>query len=77
MRVIIEDSGPGLRGVDPEQLFESFYSTKSKGMGLGLPISRSIIDAHQGKLWCEPCEGHGARFVLMMPCVRGEVESNG
>jgi C4-dicarboxylate-specific signal transduction histidine kinase len=77
VRVVIEDSGPGLRGVDPEQLFESFYSTKAKGMGLGLPISRSIIEAHNGRLWCEAREGHGARFVLIMPCVRGEVAANG
>lgn len=77
VRVIIEDSGPGLAGVDPERLFESFYSTKTKGMGLGLPISRSIIEAHHGRLWCESGEGHGARFVLIMPCVRGEVAANG
>lgn len=77
VRVVVEDSGPGLNGVDPEQLFESFYSTKSKGMGLGLPISRSIMEAHGGRLWCEAGPSHGARFVLMIPTVRGEVAANG
>jgi PAS domain S-box-containing protein len=77
VRVVVEDSGHGLNGVDPEQLFESFYSTKTKGMGLGLPISRSIMEAHDGRLWCEAGPSHGARFVLMIPTVRGEVAANG
>jgi len=73
VRVIVEDTGPGLHEDDMDRLFESFYSTKVKGMGLGLPISRSIMEAHGGRLWCEPTGGRGARFVLMIPIARQEV----
>jgi signal transduction histidine kinase len=57
VRVAVRDSGPGL---DPESLshiFTPFYTTKSQGMGMGLAISRSIIEAHGGQLWAVPNDG--------------------
>jgi signal transduction histidine kinase len=65
--VAIRDSGPG---IDPEHLdrvFEAFYTTKSSGVGMGLSICRSIIDAHGGRLWAEPNEPRGAVFQFALP----------
>lgn len=62
VRVTIADSGPGLAPDVAEQLFQAFLSTKSAGMGLGLSICRTIVEAHGGKIWAEaPAEG-GTRF---------------
>jgi PAS domain S-box-containing protein len=65
--VAVRDSGPGL---DPEalaHLFDAFYTTKPDGMGMGLAISRSIIEAHGGRLWATPNESHGAVFQFRLP----------
>ena len=64
--VEVRDSGPGLDPANLPRLFESFYTTKQEGMGMGLSISRSIIDAHGGRLWATPNKPHGAvfRFTL-------------
>jgi signal transduction histidine kinase len=65
--VTVRDSGPGL---DPEalaHLFDTFYTTKPDGMGMGLAISRSIIEAHGGRLWATPNEPHGAAFQFTLP----------
>ena len=67
MRVVVRDSGPGLRADDMERLFEPFYTTKSDGMGMGLSISRAIIEAHGGRLWAMPNEPHGAVFQFTLP----------
>jgi C4-dicarboxylate-specific signal transduction histidine kinase len=69
--VAVEDCGIGL---DPEQaarLFDAFYTTKSDGLGMGLSISRSIIEAHGGKLWATPNEGPGATFQFSLPIEEG------
>jgi len=64
-RMSIADNGPGLNGQNPEQLFESFYSSKIDSMGIGLTLSRSIIENHQGYLWV--CEGTpGAIFNISL-----------
>ena len=63
--VEVRDYGIGLQ--DPDKLFDSFFTTKEKGLGMGLSISRSIIEAHEGKLWCCPTGGSGATFCLMLP----------
>jgi hypothetical protein len=68
--VEIRDSGIGLR--DPEKAFEAFFTTKEKGMGMGLAICRSIIEAHRGRLWAAPDEEAGASFCFTLP-----VQSNG
>jgi signal transduction histidine kinase len=67
--VAVRDSGPG---IDPEHLdrvFEAFYTTKSSGTGMGLSICRSIIDAHEGRLWVEANEPRGAVFKFTLPAV--------
>ena len=64
--VAVMDSGPGLGG-DPEQLFDAFYTTKPGGMGIGLSISRSIIDDHRGRLWASANAPRGAIFQFAVP----------
>jgi C4-dicarboxylate-specific signal transduction histidine kinase len=71
--VAVRDSGPG---IDPESLdrvFEAFYTTKSSGMGMGLSICRSIIDAHGGRLWAEANEPRGAIFQFTVPSAEKEL----
>ena len=66
VRVSVRDEGPGLPE-DVERLFQPFYSTKSQGLGLGLAICRSIITAHDGRLWGEPHSERGAVFLFELP----------
>jgi C4-dicarboxylate-specific signal transduction histidine kinase len=63
----IRDHGPGVQRADESRLFMPFYSTKSQGLGLGLTISRSIVEAHNGNLSLVPSEGQGATFQLLLP----------
>ena len=65
--VAVRDSGAGLGSVSLEHLFDAFYTTKPDGMGMGLAISRSIIEAHGGRLWAEPNQGPGATFSFSLP----------
>jgi C4-dicarboxylate-specific signal transduction histidine kinase len=62
VRVGVRDTGPGLNPENLSRLFEPFYTTKPEGMGMGLSICRSIIEAHGGRLWAIPCEPQGALF---------------
>jgi PAS domain S-box-containing protein len=61
------DTGPGLPPQLTEQIFEPFYTTKPHGTGMGLRISRSIIESHNGRMWAESADGHGATFHLLLP----------
>jgi PAS domain S-box-containing protein len=65
--VAVSDSGLGLPQTSPERIFEAFHTTKSSGLGMGLSICRSIIDAHGGRLWAEPNVPHGTIFRFMVP----------
>jgi len=65
--VSVRDSGPGIDPTRLEQVFEAFYTTKSSGVGMGLSICRSIIDAHGGRLWAEANEPRGAVFQFTLP----------
>jgi PAS domain S-box-containing protein len=65
--VVVSDTGPGLDAKSKGRLFETFFTTKSNGMGLGLSICRSIIEAHLGRLWVEENEPHGAVFQFSLP----------
>jgi signal transduction histidine kinase len=63
----VRDSGTGIDPATIERLFDAFYTTKEKGMGVGLSISRSIIARHEGRLWAEANEGPGATFSFCLP----------
>ena len=65
--VTVEDTGSGLDAVDLDRIFDSFYTTKPEGIGVGLSISRSIIEAHGGHLSVKPVTPHGARFCFRLP----------
>jgi signal transduction histidine kinase len=65
--VAVCDHGPGLTAEARERLFTPFYTTKPQGMGMGLSISRSIIDAHGGRLWATPNPGGGTTFQFTVP----------
>jgi C4-dicarboxylate-specific signal transduction histidine kinase len=67
VRVAVRDTGPGLRPESLPRLFEPFYTTKPDGMGMGLSICRSIIEAHGGRLWATRCEPRGALFQFTIP----------
>jgi signal transduction histidine kinase len=69
--VAVEDSGAGLDPGQAGRLFEAFYTTKPEGLGMGLSISRSIVESHGGKLWATPNEGPGATFQFSLPIEEG------
>ncbi len=64
VRLTVQDAGVGLDPQGADKLFEAFYSTKSGGMGIGLSVSRSIIESHHGRLWAAPNDGPGATFAF-------------
>jgi PAS domain S-box-containing protein len=66
--VFVQDSGIGFHPEMSERLFESFFTTKQEGMGIGLSLSRSIVEAHRGRLWATRNEGPGATFAFSIPC---------
>ncbi|MGL3104872.1 ATP-binding protein [Bradyrhizobium sp. BR 1432] len=70
--VSVQDTGPGLPTNAMDRLFEAFYTTKPEGMGMGLTICRSIIEAHGGRLWATPNGSRGAIFQFNMPMRRDE-----
>ncbi|WP_234422190.1 PhnD/SsuA/transferrin family substrate-binding protein [Sedimenticola thiotaurini] len=70
VRVTVTDTGPGLNPTVADELFNPFVTTKPNGMGLGLSISQGIIEAHKGRIFVEPAEGGGARFVFLLPTSR-------
>jgi PAS domain S-box-containing protein len=65
--VTVRDSGPGIDPEHIERVFDAFYTTKPRGMGMGLSICRSIIDAHGGRLWADAVEPRGAAFQFTLP----------
>jgi PAS domain S-box-containing protein len=67
VRISVQDLGSGIEAENMEHLFEAFYSTKPQGMGMGLRISRSIVEAHGGRLWAAPNAGPGAAFFFALP----------
>jgi PAS domain S-box-containing protein len=69
--VTVRDSGVGIAADDAERIFQPFFTTKEGGMGMGLSISRSIIENHDGKLWVFPNDGGGAAFRFTLPRVDG------
>ncbi|WP_083219455.1 PAS domain S-box protein [Bradyrhizobium icense] len=70
--VTVRDSGPGLDPADVERVFEAFYTTKAKGMGMGLAICRSMVEAHGGRMWAGANEPRGAVFQFSLPLEQDE-----
>lgn len=73
VRMSVQDAGVGLDPQGVERLFDAFYTTKDDGMGIGLSVSRSIIERHQGRLWATPNDGPGATFSFSLPRASGDV----
>jgi PAS domain S-box-containing protein len=69
--VAVRDSGEGLDPAKADQIFDAFYSTKADGMGMGLSICRTIMDAHNGRLWASANDGPGATFQFSLPVMGG------
>jgi hypothetical protein len=65
----VSDRGPGLAPDEMDRVFQAFYTTKPDGMGMGLAISRSIVEAHEGRLWAERNPDRGTTFTLRLPAV--------
>jgi C4-dicarboxylate-specific signal transduction histidine kinase len=73
--VAVRDSGPGLSHASAERVFEPFYTTKPSGLGMGLSICRSIVEAHGGRLWATPNEPRGAVFCMVLPIRQKSLEN--
>jgi PAS domain S-box-containing protein len=71
----VKDVGVGFQPQGADKLFEAFYTTKEHGMGIGLNVSRSIIEAHHGRLWATANDGPGATFSFSIPCSLAGVEA--
>ena len=67
VRISVQDSGAGWASENPERLFNAFYTTKHDGMGMGLAISRSIVETHGGRIWAAPNSPRGAVFQFILP----------
>jgi C4-dicarboxylate-specific signal transduction histidine kinase len=67
VRVMVRDTGLGFDRQSTDKLFDAFYTTKRDGMGIGLSISRSIVERHHGRLWAEANDGRGATFSFSIP----------
>jgi PAS domain S-box-containing protein len=72
--VVVSDSGPGLSSASVSRMFEAFYTTKANGLGIGLSICRSIVNAHGGRLWATPNEPRGAVFCMTLPIGENPLE---
>ncbi|MFN2329076.1 MAG: PAS domain-containing sensor histidine kinase [Chromatocurvus sp.] len=75
VEIVVEDNGPGITADLRERIFEPFFTGRSGGTGLGLPLARSVAEAHQGTLRLENHQGSGARFVLHLPLHQPETTS--
>ena len=67
VQLTVQDTGIGFAPDAADRLFESFYTTKDDGMGIGLSVSRSIIEAHRGRLWASANDGPGSSFAFSIP----------
>jgi signal transduction histidine kinase len=70
VRLSVRDAGVGIDRQSMDKLFDPFYTTKTGGMGIGLSVSRSIVERHHGRLWVEPNDGPGATFSFSIPAVQ-------
>jgi two-component system sensor kinase FixL len=77
VEVVVTDTGPGIAAEIAHQLFQPFVTTKADGMGIGLSISRTIIEAHGGRLWVEPNPAGGTIFRFTLKAVSPEELTDG
>jgi C4-dicarboxylate-specific signal transduction histidine kinase len=75
VRVAVRDQGPGISGDTLSRIFDTFYTTKRDGMGMGLAISRSIVEAHGGRIWAENNPARGATFAFTLPACPPDASS--
>jgi signal transduction histidine kinase len=68
----VTDTGKGMTEEERQQLFKPFYSTKTGGTGLGLPLTQQIIAEHGGQIRCESAPGHGTTFIIELPLSHGQ-----
>jgi len=73
VRVTVQDAGVGFPPQDADKLFDAFYTTKENGMGIGLSVSRSIVEKHHGRLWAVPNDGPGATVSFSIPCTPADM----
>jgi C4-dicarboxylate-specific signal transduction histidine kinase len=73
VRLVVQDAGVGFTPDGADKLFDAFYTTKDGGMGIGLSVSRSIIDSHRGRLWAVQNDGPGATFSFSIPLAPDDV----
>jgi signal transduction histidine kinase len=76
IEMTVRDTGPGLTAFAAEKVFEPFYTTKAEGIGIGLALSRSIVDAHGGRLWAD-AGSPGAVFRMTMPIAKEVSDAQG
>jgi len=74
IEIAVSDSGPGVPADRLTHIFDPFFTTKPNGMGVGLPISRTIIEAHNGRLWAENQNGGGASFRFTLPIAQKDTK---
>jgi PAS domain S-box-containing protein len=72
IEITVNDTGPGLPPGKTDQIFDSFFTTKPRGSGMGLAISRSIVESHGGRLWAKSRDGEGATFHFTLPAATAE-----
>ena len=77
VEVAVSDTGRGLDAAMAERVFEPFFSTKAEGMGIGLPLSRSIVEAHGGRLWVTSDQDGGTTFRLTLPAAQAAEQARG
>jgi len=77
IEVSVADTGTGIDPADRERVFQSLFTTKVRGMGMGLSICRSIIEGHNGRLWATNCGEGGSIFRFELPAIRGRRSSSG
>jgi signal transduction histidine kinase len=74
IEISVNDTGPGLPPGKADQIFDAFFTTKPQGSGMGLAISKSIVESHGGRIWANPEGGHGATFHFTLPAAPVEAD---